>query len=131
MADSDVPITAGSGTDVHTFQNAATFHDQIVREAPATAMAAPSSWTLSATGTTSTVAADITRRSVILWNGSSTATVYLRYDGTAPTTAAGGWHDQIPPGGRLEVAKELVTLAQSYIASAASGTLEIALGTAA
>jgi hypothetical protein len=131
VADSDVPITAGSGTDVHTFQNAATFHDQIVREAPATAMAAPTSWTLSATGTTSTVAADITRRSVILWNGSSTATVYLRYDGTAPTTAAGGWHDQIPPGGRLEVAKELVTLAQSYIASAASGTLEIALGTAA
>ncbi len=131
MADSDVPITAGTGTDIHTFQNAATFHDQIVREAPATAVAAPASWTLSTSASTSTIAADITRRSVILWNSSSTGTVYLRYDGTAPTTAAGGWHDQLPPGSRLEVAKELVTLAQSYIASAASGTMEISLATAA
>jgi len=131
VADSDVPITAGTGTDIHTFQNAATFHDQIVREAPATAVAAPASWTLSTSASTSTIAADITRRSVILWNSSSTGTVYLRYDGTAPTTAAGGWHDQLPPGSRLEVAKELVTLAQSYIASAASGTMEISLATAA
>jgi hypothetical protein len=131
VADSDVPISAGSGTDIHTFQNAATFHDQIVREAPATAVAGPTSWTLSATGTTATIAADITRRSVILWNSSSSATVYLRYDATAPGTTAGTWHDQIPPGGRLEVAKELVTLAQSFIASAAVGTLEIATATAA
>jgi hypothetical protein len=131
MADSDVPITAGSGTDVHTFLNAASFHDQVVREAPSTAVAAPASWALSLTGSTSTVAADITRRSVILWNASSTGTVYLRYDGTAPTTSAGGYHDQVPPGGRLEVAKEMVTLAESYIASAASGSMNISLGTAA
>ena len=131
MADSDVAISAGAGTNIHTFLGASTFHDQVVREAPATTAAVPTSWTLSVTGTTSTIAADITRRSVILWNNSSSATVYLRYDGTAPTTAAGGWHDQIPPGGRLEVAKELVTLAESFIASAAVGTLEIATATAA
>lgn len=131
MADSDVPITAGSGTNIHTFLNGAGFHDQVVRESPATAVAAPTSWTLAVVGTTSTIAADITRRSVILWNTSVSATVYLRYDGTAPTTAAGGFHDEIPPGGRLEVAKELVTLAESFIASAAVGTLNISLATAA
>jgi len=131
MPDVDIAITAGTGTPVHAFQKAGANYDQYVREAPATAIAAPTSWTLSVTGTTSTVAADITRRSVILWNSSASATVYLRYDGTAPTTAAGGWHDQIPPGGRLEVAKELVTLAESFIASAAVGTMEIATATAA
>jgi len=131
VADSDVPITAGSGTNIHTFLNGAGFHDQVVRESPATAVAAPTSWTLAVVGTTSTIAADITRRSVILWNTSVSATVYLRYDGTAPTTAAGGFHDEIPPGGRLEVAKELVTLAESFIASAAVGTLNISLATAA
>jgi hypothetical protein len=101
------------------------------REQPATAIAAPASWTVSSSASTSVIAADATRRSVILWNSSSTATVYLRYDGTAPTTAAGGWHDQVPPGGRLEVAKELAILAQSFIGSATSGTLEIATATGA
>jgi hypothetical protein len=131
VADSDVPITAGSGTNIHTFLNGAGFHDQVVRESPATAIAAPTSWTLAVSAATSVIAADITRRSVILWNNSSTGTVYLRYDATGPTTAAGGWHDQLPPGARLEVSKEMVTLAQSYIASVASGTLEISLATAA
>src|SRR5271167_3545816 len=130
MADSDVAITAGSGTAIHTFLNGSAFHDQIVREAPATAIAAPTSWTLATSAANSVIAADVTRRSVILWNP-TTATVYLRYDGSSPTTAAGGWHDQIPPGARLEVSKELVTLAQSYIASAAAGSLEISLATAA
>jgi|ERR1017187_486387 hypothetical protein len=123
-----VAYTPGSGASVEVWSGAVGLQ-QIVREAPATAVAAPTSWTLSITGTTSTIAADVSRRSVILWNSSTSATVYLRYDGTAPTTAAGGWHDQIPPGGRLFVEKELVTLAQSFIASAAAGTLEIATAT--
>jgi hypothetical protein len=125
-----VAYTPGSGASVEVWSGAVGLQ-QIVREAPATAIAAPASWSLSATASTSVIAADVSRRSVILWNSSASATVYLRYDGTAPTTAAGGWHDQIPPGGRLEVAKELVTLAQSFIASAASGTLEISTATSA
>jgi len=131
LPDSDVAISAGSGTNIHVFQRGAGDYDQYVRESPATAIANPASWTLSTSAATSQIGADITRRSVILWNSSSSATVYLRYDGTGPTTAAAGWHDQIPPGGRLEVAKELVTLAESFIASAAVGTLEISLATAA
>jgi hypothetical protein len=133
MADGTVLVNpAGSnGVPIRTFIRGDNSEDQYVREAPATAIAAPTSWTLSVTGTTSTIAADASRRSVVLWNSSSSATVYLRYDGTAPTMAAGGWHDQIPPGARLEVAKELVTLAESFIASAAVGTLEIATATSA
>ena len=130
MAETTVAITPGSGANIEVWSGAVG-DQQVVREAHATAIAAPTSWTLSITGTTSTIAADVSRRSLILWNSSSSATVYLRYDGTAPTTAAGGWHDQVPPGARLEVAKELVPLAVSFIASAAVGTLEISTATSA
>jgi hypothetical protein len=125
-----VAYTPGSGASIEVWSGAVGLQ-QLVREAPATAMAAPTSWTISLTGTTSTIAADSSRRSMILWNSSSTASVYLRYDGTAPTTAAGGWHDLLAPGARLEVAKELLTLAVSFIGTVASGTVEIALGTSA
>jgi hypothetical protein len=131
VADSSVAITAGAGTAIDTYQLAGGDHQQYVREAPATAIAAPASWTISATAATSVIAADTSRRALILWNLSTTATVYLRYDGTGPTTAAGGSHDQIPPGARLEVPKELCTLAVSFIGSAASGSVGIAAATAA
>lgn len=131
MADSSVPITAGSGTNVDTFAVSGGDHQQVVREAPATAIAAPASWTISMTAATSVVAADASRRAVVLWNTSTTATVYIRYDGTAPTTAAGGYHDQIPPTSRLVVEKELCTLAISMIGSAAAGSVNVATATAA
>jgi hypothetical protein len=131
VADSSVPITAGSGTNVDTFAVSGGDHQQVVREAPATAIAAPASWTISMTAATSVVAADASRRAVVLWNTSTTATVYIRYDGTAPTTAAGGYHDQIPPTSRLVVEKELCTLAISMIGSAAAGSVNVATATAA
>lgn len=131
MADSSVQISAGTGTFVDTFAVSGGDHQQYVREAPATAIAAPTSWTISTTATTSVIAADASRRALILWNTSPSATVYLRYDATAPTTAAGGYHDQIPPGSRLVVEKELATLAISFIGSAANGSVNIATATAA
>lgn len=131
MADSSVPITAGSGTNVDTFAVSGGDHQQYVREAPATAVAAPTSWTISTTAGTSVIAADASRRAVILWNTSATATVYLRHDSSAPTTAAGGYHDSIPPSSRLVVEKELVTLAVSFIGSATNGAVNIATATAA
>lgn len=131
MADSSVPITAGSGTNIDTFQLAGGDHQQVIREAPASAAAAPSSWSLSLSANTTLVAADVSRRCVILTNTSGTGTVYLRYDTTAPTTAAGGWHDRILPSGRLVLEKEAATLALSSIADVAAGYLEIALLTAA
>jgi hypothetical protein len=131
MADSAVNITPGSGVTIDTYQITGGDHQQVVREAPATAVAGPTSWSLATSAATSQITADTSRRAVVLTNASSTGTVYLRYDGTAPTTAAGGWHDKIPPGYRLVVEKELVTLAESFIADVASGYLEIALATAA
>jgi len=131
VADSNVPITAGAGTTIDTYQITGGDHQQVVREAPASAATAPTSWTLATTGTTATVAADLSRRCVILANTSGTGTVYIRYDSTAPTTAAGGWHDRIPSGYRLVLEKELATLALSFIADTAQGYLEIALFTAA
>jgi hypothetical protein len=133
MADGTVLVNpaGANGVPIRTFIRGDNSEDQYVREAPATAIAAPTSWTLAVVSAPTVIAADASRRSVILWNSSSSATVYLRYDSGTVTTAASGWHDQIPPGARLEVAKELVTLAQSFIASAAVGTLEIATATSA
>lgn len=129
-----ISVTPGSGANVHCEPLADGTYDQYVREAPATAVAAPVTWTLSATGASAVIAADLTRRCVILWNTSSTVTVYLRYDSSAPgNTSPGSWHDQVPPGGRLTVEKELATQAVSFLASGtdASHPLNITTATAA
>lgn len=131
MPDVDVAITAGSGTQIHCFQRGASDYDQYVREAPASGVAAPSSWSITTGGSTSVIAADITRRMVILWNTSATATVYLRYDSTLPATTVNNWHDKIPPGARLSFEKELCTLAVSMIGDIANGSIEICTATAA
>lgn len=129
-----ISITPGAGANVHSQSLADGTWDQYVREAPATSVAPPSTWTLATTGAAAVVPADMSRRCVILWNTSSTATVYLRYDTAAPgNTSPGSWHDKIPPGGRLTVEKELATQAISFIASGAdtAGPLNIATATAA
>lgn len=128
VADSAVAITAGSGTNIDTFQITGGDQQQVVREAPAVTPAVDS-WALSASAATSKIVADGGRRAIILWNVSAGGTVYLRHDGTAPTTAAGGYHDKIPPGARLDVNQLLCPLAISFIADIASGTLNIFTGT--
>lgn len=129
--DSSVAVTPGSGATIDTYQLATGDQQQVVREAPASAATAPTSWTLATSGAAAQVSADLSRRCVILTNTSASGTVYIRYDGTAPSTAAGGWHDRIGPSGRLVLEKELAVLALSFIADAAQGYLEIALFTAA
>jgi len=128
VADSNVAVTPGVGANVDTFQIAGGDQQQVVREAPA-ATPGIDSWVLSASAATSKIAADAGRRAIILWNTSTNGTVYLRHDGTAPTTAAGGFHDRIPPGARLDVNQLLCPLAVSFIADIASGTLNIFTGT--
>jgi hypothetical protein len=131
VPNSSVAITPGSGVLIDTFQVTGGDQHQYVREAPSTAATAPTSWALVTAGAATVVAADESRRAVILTNTSSAGTVYIRYDGTAPTTAASGWHDRIPFGYRLVLEKELATLPLSLIADVAGGYLEIALATAA
>jgi hypothetical protein len=128
MADSSVPITAGAGTSIKTFLDAATVHVQYVR--PHTGAAATvDSWTTSTTAATSRVAADETRTGLIFTN-TSTATCYLRPDATAPTAAI--CMVIVPPGGMYEAVPEWRELAWSVVAAASSvGVLNIWKATAA
>ena len=128
MADSAVAITPGTGANIDTYQLPGGDHQQIVREAPAVTPAIDS-WALSASSAASKIAADPGRRVIILINTSTNGSVFLRHDGTAPTTAAGGYHDRIPPNTRLDVNQLLCPLAVSFIADIANGTLNIFTGT--
>lgn len=128
MADSVVPITAGTGTDVKTFLDAASDHVQYVRSHTCSAVTLDS-WTTSTTAATSRVAADETRVA-LTFNNASTADVYVRPDSTAPTSST--YYVKIAAGALYEVPREWVELAWSVIASASSaGSLHIWKGTAA
>jgi hypothetical protein len=127
MADSAVAITAGTGTNVDTFQITGGDHQQVVREARATAVAAPSSWTPSTTGTASAVAADASRVSMLIVNNSSSR-VYFRLDATIPSSTVFHWY--LDAGDRWEVPAELATQAVSMLAaSSATGTVLSTLAT--
>lgn len=129
MADSSVPITAGSGTNIDTYAISGGDHQQIVREAKATAAGSINTWTPSTTASTSQIAADASRVMVLMTNASNTR-VYLRFDSTAPTSATHHWY--LDPGDRWEVPVQLATLAVSMLGqTAGSGTFNSLLATAA
>jgi hypothetical protein len=126
-SDSNVPITAGSGTTIDTFALAGGDHQQVVREARATAVTT-NSWTVSTTASTSQIAADVNRVLIIMTN-QSTVRVYLRFDSTAPTSSTYHWY--LDPGDRWEIPSELCTLAISMLGAAtASGSMHSLLATA-
>jgi len=126
-SDSNVPITAGSGTTIDTFALAGGDHQQVVREARATAVTT-NSWTVSTTASTSQIAADVNRVMVLMAN-QSTVRVYLRFDSTAPTASTYHWY--LESGDRWEVPEHLCTLAISMLgASASSGSMHSLLATA-
>lgn len=126
-ADSNVPITAGSGTTIDTFALAGGDHQQVVREARATAVTT-NSWTVSTTASTSQIAADVNRVMLIMSN-QSTVRVYLRFDSTAPTTSTYHWY--LDSGDRWEVPEHLCQLAVSMLGEAVgSGSVHSLLATA-
>jgi hypothetical protein len=127
MADSNVPITAGSGTNIDTYQITGGDHQQVVREARGTAES-DNSWTVSTTASTSQVAADASRVGVMIVSAAS-ARVYLRFDATAPTSTA--YHYFLDPGDRWEVPYWLSTFAISMLGASAGGTILTHLTTAA
>lgn len=112
MADSNVAITAGSGTSIDTYAVSGGDHQQIVREAKATAAGTPNAWTPSTTASTSQVAADASCVAKLMVNGSNTR-VYLRFDSTAPTTSTYSYY--LDPDDRWEVPLQLCTLAVSML----------------
>lgn len=128
MADSAVAITAGSGTNVDTFAVSGGDHQQVVREARATAAAPINTWTPSTTASASQIAADASRVALLITNASNVK-VYLRLDSTAPTSATHHWY--LDSGDRWEVPMPLTTLAVSMLgASAGTGTVNSLLATA-
>jgi hypothetical protein len=130
MADSTIAVTAGSGTPMKTSQvDSSTNHVQYVRELQADTAATPGSYTLSATATTSAIAADAARTGLLFVNNGS-ARVYIRFDTTAPTSTTNHWW--LDPSERWEVPSAFCRLVVSLISSAgATGTLNWALGTKA
>src|SRR3954468_16742041 len=116
MADSVIPITAGSGSDVKTFFDAASDHIQYVRPHTATASVLDA-WTTATAGAASRVAADETRVALTFKN-TSTATVWIRPDATIPTAAT--CYESLLSGETYEVPERWVELAWS-VGSSASG----------
>jgi hypothetical protein len=130
----DIPITAGVGTAVRSFQLAGGDYDQMVRQTMATAKGTLANipWAATTTGTASVIAADVTRVGLVLVSA-ATGTVYLRFDGTIPTPSATpplyDWY--IAPGDRYEVPLAFCQLAISMVASTAGGYVLGVSGTAA
>lgn len=92
MADVDIPITAGSGTNIRAFQKAGGDYDQYVREARGTAKGTLSNipWTVTTAGLSAVIAADVTRVGLVIVSGAN-GVVWVRFDATIPTSSAYDW----------------------------------------
>jgi hypothetical protein len=100
---------------------------QYVKELDASAVGAgPSSWTLATTASTSVIAADAQRTSVLMCNWGQ-ARVHLNFSSTAPTATLADWY--LDPGDRYSVPDGLAQLAVSFIALGTGGVLSYTLGT--
>jgi hypothetical protein len=128
MANSSVPITAGSGTNIDTYAVAGGDHQQIVREARA-ATGVASTWTLPATGTASILTASEARVAMLIVNNCNQR-VYIDFDAIIPSITAFAWY--LETGDRWEVPKELVQLAISMLpgGTVSSGSVLILEGRA-
>lgn len=123
MADSAVAITAGTGTNIDTFAVAGGDHQQIVRDAKATAES-DNFWTIATTAATSVIAADASRLGVWLTHTGS-GRVYLRFDSTAPTPTVFHWY--LEAWERFDVPNYAVTFAISMLGQFAGGTVNAEL----
>lgn len=124
-----VPITAGTGTDITTFQRTTSSdHDQVVREARATAMTRDE-WPVVTTAAQSRIAADANRVAMTILSNANSR-VYVCFDNTAPTSATDGHDYFLDPGDRWEVPKEICQLAFSFLGASAGGHIQTSLFTA-
>lgn len=127
MADAFVPITAGVGTAIDTYQIAGGDHQQIVREARATALVA-TTWNVSVAGNTNILAADASRLFVTMVNY-STGRVFIDFDATVPlNNQVAHWY--LEAGERYEVPIYLATQPISMKGEIASNAVIILSATA-
>ncbi len=127
MADVDIPVTAGSGTNIRAFQKASGDYDQYVREARGTAKGTLGNipWTVTTAGTANVIGADVTRVGLIVVSAAN-GIVWVRFDGTIPTATVYDW--LLNPGDRWEVPVQFAQLALSMAGVSAGGLI---LGAAA
>jgi hypothetical protein len=124
--ESNVPITAGSGTPIDTMLLSGGDQQQIVRRAGVnSAPAAPTSWTVTTAGAANVVAADMTRVAMIICSNAN-GRVWIRFDGSIPTSSA--FSTFIDPDQTLWIDVEWATRAVSLAGQAAGGTILITLG---
>lgn len=130
MADSNVPITPGSGATIDTYQLAGGDHQQVIREVRSTAKGTLSNipWTVTTAGLSNVIAADQTRVGLILVSAAN-GIVYIRFDTTIPTATTYDW--LLNPGDRWEVPVAFTQLAVSMAGAAAGGLILGAAGTCA
>ncbi len=126
-SDTTLAVTPGSGTTLKVYAQTSGGSIQYVRQLDGTGLT-HGSWTLSATATTSAIAADQARVGLTLVNNGS-LNVYLRFDSTAPTTTVNHWY--LAPGDRYEVPEAYHTFAISFISTGTGGALTYSLATAA
>jgi hypothetical protein len=127
VPDVDVPISAGSGTNIRAFQKVSGDYDQYVREARGTAKGTLGNipWTVTTAGLSSVIAADVTRVGLVLVSA-ATGVVWFRFDATIPTATT--YDYLLNSGERWEVPVQFCQLAVSMAGSVAGGTV---LGAAA
>jgi hypothetical protein len=122
MPDVDINISAGSGTPVRAFQKVSGDYDQYVREARGTAKGTLGNipWTVTTTGLSAVIAADVTRVGLILTSG-ATGIVWLRFDATIPTATTYDW--LLNPLDRWEIPQAFSQLAISMAGLSAGGLI--------
>jgi hypothetical protein len=125
-SDTTLAVTPGSGTTLKVYAQTSGGSVQYIRELDATAMT-HGAWTLSATASTSYIAADVQRIGVIMVNNGSLP-VYIRFDSTAPTTTVNHWY--LDSGDRYEVPYYMASLAMSFVSTGTGGSLTYSLATA-
>jgi hypothetical protein len=131
MANSSVSVTPGAGVLIDSHQVGNGDQQQIIRQATADAVssAAPTTWTVSTTASTSQIAADEARMSMLMYNASSVR-VYIRFDSTAPLAAGTNAHWYLDAGDRYEVPYGICQLTVSIVgATSGTGTVNFTLGT--
>jgi|ERR1044071_9754721 hypothetical protein len=127
MADSNVPITAGSGTNIDTYQIAGGDHQQIVRDARATSIVA-SYWTVLAEGQVDVIPLDLSRIGLLIVSNAF-ARVYFKFSTWIPSATDFDWY--LDPGDRWELPIWLTTRQISMIGVSAGGQIFWNLATAA
>jgi hypothetical protein len=125
--DSNVAITAGSGTPVDTVLLSGGDHQQVVREVRASA-GFLDEWTI-ATSASTRLSADVARVGMHMYNDSTSATVYVTVHGTNPTITSYAF--ALPMQGYFDFPLWMGRLEIRVIGSVASGILHTTYGTCA